>query len=156
MTTPSYTSIPNIPTLSPVNIYAEDQRPLIEQINDIYTDISYVVNNKKRRDTYLQVEDISNDLWVDNKAIFRKTIATGILAAGATNSIAHGIVTLDRLIDIRVMVTNGTNQRTLPYANPTASSSAAVDVDITNVVITTGATFGANYQGFIIMEYTKV
>lgn len=152
----SYTSQPLIPTLSPVNIYAEDTRPMKDQINDIYITISSVVNDKKRRDTYLQIEDITSDIWVDGKVVFRKVIPTGTLTAGATNTIAHGITTIQTLVDIRVMVTNGTNQRLLGYASPTAANAAAVDVNATNVVITTGASFGAGYSGFICMEYTKL
>lgn len=152
----SYTSIPNIPTLSPVNIYANDQRPITDQINDIYTDISNIVNDKKRSDPYFQIEDITTDVWVDGKAVFRKTIPTGTLSTGATNTIAHGIITIDTLVDLRVEVSNGTNRRILPYASPTAANSASVDVGTTNVVIVTGSGFGANYSGYIIMQYTKI
>lgn len=152
----SYTSIPDIPTLSPVNIYAEDTRPLTDQINDIYINISSIVNDKKRRDTYLLQEDITTDVWVDGKPVFRKTIATGVLTQGATNNIAHGISTIETLVDIRVMVTDGTTQKLLPYASPTAANSASVDVNATNVVIVTGATFGVNFSGFIYLNYTKI
>jgi hypothetical protein len=152
----SYTSQPDIPTLSPVNIYAEDTRPINDQINDIYTDISNIVNDKKRRDTYLLQEDITIDVWVDQRSVFRKTVATGALTAGATNTIAHGITTLSTLVDVRVMVTNGTNQRTIPYAHPTAANAGAVDVDATNIVITLGAGFCAGYSVYAIIQYTKV
>lgn len=151
----SYTSQPMIPTLSPVNIYAEDTRPMKDQINDIYIAVSSVVNDKKRRDTYLQIEDITTDVWVDGKVVFRKVIPTGTLAAGATNTIPHGITTIETLVDIRVMVTNGTNQRFLGYATPTAANAASVDVNTTNVVIVTGAGFGAGFSGYICMQYTK-
>ena len=147
--------IPNIPTLPNVNILAEDQQPLRNQVDDLYQNISFIMNDKKRRDQYLQIEDITIDTWVDGKAIFRKTIATGAIANGGTTNIPHGISNLDTLVNIRVMVSNGSNQRLLGYASPTAANAASVDTDSTNVVIVTGASFGANYDGYVIMEYTR-
>jgi hypothetical protein len=159
----SYTEpVPNIPTLAPVNVYQDDTQPLRDQLDHIYTDVSYVTNDKKRRSQYLLQEDITNDIWVQTPAdsqdapnpIYTLTLPTGALAAGA-NAIPHGIVTIGTLVDIRAVVTNGTTQRPIPYANPTAANSAAIDVDTNNVTITLGAGFGANYTGYIIMEYTK-
>jgi len=152
----SYTSQQLIPMLSPVTIYKEGQRPLTDQLNDLYINISDIVNDKKRCDQYLQEEVITNDVWVDGKAIFRLTVPTGVLVAGATNTIPHGITTLETLVNDRVMVSNGTNQRKLGYSSSVAANAASVDVNTTNIVIVTGAGFGANYQGFAILEYTKV
>lgn len=153
--------VPNIPTLGPVNIFPQDQYRLEDQVDWIYTDIAYCVNDKKRSDQYLLFEDITNDNWVvtdpsiqDPQPIFRKTFATGVLAAGA-NTIAHGITNFTTLVDHRISVTDGTTSRMLGYANPTAANSAAVDVDATNVTITLGAGFGANYSGYITLYYTK-
>ena len=152
----SYTSQQLIPMLSPVTIYKEGQRPLTDQVNDLYISISDIVNDKKRADRYLQEEVITNDVWVDDKAVFRLTVPTGALTAGATKNIPHGITTIETLVNVRVMVTNGTNQRLIGYANPVAANSGAVDVDATNVVITLGAGFGASYSGYAILEYTKL
>lgn len=153
--------VPNVPSLSPVNIYENQIQPLEEQVDKVYTDTANVVNDKARREQYLLQEDITADTWPNDNQneiplqIFRKTLETGALTAGATNNIAHGISSLNKLIDIRVMVTNGTNQRVLPYASPTLANNASVDVDTTNVVIVLGATFGAGYSGYIVMQYTK-
>lgn len=147
--------VPDIPSLAPTNFYAEDQQPIRDQLDKVYTDIANVVNDKKRRDIYLQTEVITNDLWVNNKAVFTKTIAVPAIAAGA-NNIAHGITTIADLVDIRVVVSDGTTRKILPYASPTAANSASVDVTGTNIVITAGAGFGANFTGYAIIQYTKV
>lgn len=152
--------VPAIPSLPPLNIFDDDTQPMEEQLDSMYTMTADVVNDKARAELYLLQEDITNDTWVSSTPedisdpIFRNVIATGVLAAGA-NVIAHGITNFDTLVNIRVMVTNGSNQRLIPYANPTAANSAAVDVDATNVTITLGAGFGANYEGYIIMQYTR-
>lgn len=150
--------VPNIPTLAPTNFYPEDQQPIHDQLAIVYTDIANVVNDKKRSDNYqlnLNFENVTNDVWVDGKPVFKKVLATGTLAAGA-NVIPHGITTLQTLVDIRVMVSNGTLQRPIPYASPVANAEASVDVNSTQVGINVGAAFGANFSGYIIMEYTKV
>ena len=148
--------VPNIPSLPDVNIYADDQMPLRDQIDSIYTNIAFIVNDKKRRDQYLQIEDITTDTWVNGEPIFRKVIPTGVLIQGATNNVPHGITTIESLVNIFVVVTNGSNQRMLGYASPTIANCASVDVNATNVVIVTGATFGVGYSGYIYMFYTKV
>lgn len=147
--------VPNIPTLSPVRIYADDQYELKDQLDDMHIDIAFIVNDKKRRDQYLQTEDVTTDTYVNGEVIFRKVIPTGVLNQGATNNIAHGITGLVTLVNIFVNVSNGTNQRMLGYASPNVTDMAAVDVNGTNVVILTGATFGANYSGQIYIFYTK-
>jgi len=147
--------VPNIPTLEPVNIYEESQIPLKDQVDEIYTKTAFVVNDKKRRDQYLQQEDITTDTWVDGLPIFTKTVAISAIPVGATTNYPHGIAGLKTLVDIRIMVTNGTTQRLLGYAHPTAANAAAVDVNATNIVITTGASFTANMAGYAIMQYTK-
>lgn len=150
---------PAIPTLSPTQIYADDTQPLRDQIDYIYTDVAFVVNDKARAFQYLQTEDITNDDWTTTTQdtpvpIYTKTLATGSLVAGV-NTIAHGITGFGTLVNIRVMVTNGTNQRLLGYSSPTIGDCASVDVNATNAVITLGASFGLGYTGWIIMQYTK-
>lgn len=147
--------VPNIPTLAPTNVYQEDEQPIRDQLDKIYTDVANVVNDKKRRDTYLQTEDITNDVWVNNTPVFTKTIAIPAINAGV-NTIPHGIITISDLVDIRIVVSDGTTRKILPYASPTVANSASVDVTITDIVITAGASFGANFAGYAIIQYTKV
>lgn len=150
-------STPNIPSLSPTTFYPNDQQPLQDQLNNAWTDVSNIVNDKARRYNYLETEQVTNDTWVDGKAIYLNVvdIPSSALAAGV-NNVAHNIATIDTLVDVRVMVTDGSNQRLLGYANPTAANSAAVDVDATNIILTVGAGFGAGYSGKAILLYTKV
>lgn len=147
--------VPNIPSLSPTSSFQEDNEPLLDKLSRNYTDTANVVNDKARRQIYLTQEDITNDSWVDNKAIFRKTVDIPALAVGV-NNVAHGITNLETIVSFRAIVSNGTNQRPLPYASPTAANSASVDVTTTNIVIECGASFGANFNGYAHLEYTKV
>lgn len=152
----SYTSQPNIPTLTPVDNFTDDEQPLRDKLNKIYTDIANIVNDKKRKDQYLQQEDITADVWVNGKAIFRQTFPTGTLAATNTNPITTNIKTIDTLVLAYGSITNGTTQKTLPYSNPDATQNIAVDVTSTQILLTTGAGMPANYSGYITIFYTKV
>ena len=153
--------VPNIPTLGPVNIFPEDQYKLEDQIDWIYDDIAYCVNDKARSEQYLLLEDITNNNWVvadpstqDGQPIFRMTFATGALAAGV-NTIPHGIIGFVTLVNHEITVTDGTTSRMLGYPSPVAANAASVDVNATNVIITLGAGFGAGYSGYITLRYTR-
>lgn len=153
--------IPNIPTLAPTNIYQENTQPMRDQLDKIYTDVANVVNDKARSYRYLTTEDITNDVWVqadpqgNPNPVFTKTVALAAPLIAGANVTAHGITDFDTLVNVRAMVTDGTNHRLIPYANPTAANAAGIDVDATNITITVGATFGANYDGYAILQYTK-
>ena len=162
--------IPNLPTLAPTNIYTEDTQPIRDQLDKIYTDVSNVVNDKSRANRYLDIEDITNDVWTDPdpqadpNPIFTKTISTskitapvaGVLTAGAINTLPHGIIDFDYLVNARVCVSDGTTGRVIPFSSPTAAKSASVEVNSTNIFIEIGAAFGAGYSGSAILEYTKL
>lgn len=153
----SYTSVPIIPTLAPTTIYDDEQQPLKDQLDRIYTDTANTVNDKKRRDAYYTTEEITNDVWVDNKAIYTKTLRfpdAGNIAAGA-NVGTHGITGLAFVVDVRVVTSDGTTRKILPFADPVAGNAASVNVTATQVVVTAGATFGANQNGYAILYYTK-
>lgn len=150
----SYSSQPNIPTLSPVDIFTNDEEPFRDKMNKVYTDIVNITTDKKRKEQYLQQEDITIDSYADGKAIFRQTYPVPALVAGP-NNINHGI-TIDSLVDIWGSVSNGTTRVPLPFVDPVAVNQIGVSVTATQIVLNVGAGFGAGFTGFITMYYTKV
>lgn len=150
-------SVPDIPSLEPTQFYKDDTQPLQEQLEIVYQRISDIVNDKKRRDQYLQQEIVTNDLWQDGKSIYCKTIHLGVLTQGATNTIAHGISTIDWLVDAVVSAKDATpNRRMIGYASATGANEASLDVGDTNIVIVTGATFGVGFDAWATLYYTKI
>lgn len=150
----SYTSQPNIPTLSPVDLFTDDEEPLRDKLNKVYTDIVNICNDKKRKEQYLQQEDITIDTYADGKAVFRQTYPVPALVAGP-NTINHN-VTIDSLVDIWGSVSDGTTRVPLPFVSPVAANQVGVSVTATQIVLNVGGGFGANFVGFITMYYTKV
>ena len=150
-------SVPDIPSLAPTTFYEEDIQPLRDQIQLIYPQIADIVNDKKRRDSYLQQEVVTADLWQDGKSIYTKTVSLGTLTQGATNTIAHGITTIDWLVNVIVSARNATpSRRVIGYSSPTIANTASIDVNNTNIVIVTGATFGAGFVAWATLYYTKI
>lgn len=152
----SYTSQPNIPTLSPVDIFTDDEEPFRDKMNKVYTDIVNISNDKKRKEQYLQQEDITIDTWVNGKAIFRQTFPTGTLSASSNNSIATGISSIDDIVVMWGEVKNGSTSLFLPYVDPTDNTkSIGLSRSSNSINIKTGAGMPASFSGYITIYYTK-
>ena len=88
------------------------------------------------------------------KKIYRKAVDLGLLPNSATKNVAHGIAGLNvaegAWLLIQGCISDGTNvDNVLLCANVTA-----LDVDATNIDITTSADL-SSYRGLVVLEYTK-
>lgn len=88
------------------------------------------------------------------KRIYQKAVDLGLLPNSATKNVAHGISNLNvaegAWLHITGCVSDGTNvDNILLCANLTA-----LDVDVTNIDVTTGADL-SSYRGLVVLEYTK-
>lgn len=92
------------------------------------------------------------------RQVFRKTVNFGALPNAASKSVAHGI-TVDANTSFTRIYGAGTNPSTsfipLPYASTTLNQNIQVDVDATNVTITTGIDRTAYTTTYIVLEYLK-
>jgi len=96
-------------------------------------------------------------IWIDGKPIYRKVIDFGLLPNTASKNVAHGIVTLDKVINLYGISDNGTYQIPIPHTNTAGLNfSYSTFVDQTNVNITTGGATHTAYYAYITLEYTKV
>lgn len=93
------------------------------------------------------------------RQVYRKVINFGALPNTATTSVAHGIS-----FDANYSITRvygaatdpvGFTYLPLPYAHPTAANNIALDLDATNVNITTGSNRTAYTKCYIIVEFLK-
>ncbi len=93
--------------------------------------------------------------WVDGKPIYKKSINFGTLPNATTKNVAHGISTIDKILDMFGCAVDASTVIPLPYANPTSSSAVALFRDGTNISIITG-TNRTNYTYcYITLLYTK-
>mgnify|MGYP007038180465 CR=1 FL=1 len=94
--------------------------------------------------------------WIDGKTLYEKTVDCGALPAAGNKTIAHGIINLDSIYEIRgVAIRPNTSWYPLPFT--TAGGNAiGVDVNSSSVVIRVGTTDYSNYtESYITFRYTK-
>ena len=93
------------------------------------------------------------------RSVFRKVINFGILANAGVKSVAHGIVCSAATSFTRIYGAAsdpvGFNYIPLPYASPTLANNISIDVDATNVTITTGSNRTAFTITYVVLEYLQ-
>ncbi len=92
--------------------------------------------------------------WIDGKVIYRKVIDVGALPNNTTNTVAHGITGVDKILEIYGSATNGIATRPLPYPSNVASDTILINTDTTVISITTGFNWSA-YTGKVVLDYAK-
>ena len=95
----------------------------------------------------------------DFRSVFRMIVNFGALPNAGTKSVAHGIAMTSSFSFTRIYAT-ATNPTTpkfipIPYASNSANSSVEINVDGTNVNITTAANLTAYTITYVILEYLK-
>lgn len=100
------------------------------------------------------VEQDTRNNWIDGKNVYEKTLVLGTLPVGFT-AFPHGIVGLDRLIDVVGAYRNLSNGTWLLFNHPgtTAGNSVNITVDQTDVRVNQSQTgFG---DAIVVLRYTK-
>jgi hypothetical protein len=98
----------------------------------------------------------SGKIWVDpadglKYPMFRKVINTGSLPNATSENTAHGIVGLavTKFMRCEFWATNGTTKGRVSNGNP------LIEVDATNVVVTSTGDLSAYTSSLVILEYCK-
>lgn len=93
------------------------------------------------------------------RSVFRKVINFGVLPNTAAKSALHGIVCSAATSFTRIYGAAsdpvGFNYIPLPYASPTLANNISIDVDATNVTITTGSDRTAFTITYVVLEYLQ-
>jgi len=98
------------------------------------------------------------------RQVYRKVIDCGALPNAGAKNIAHGITFLPAAGNTTFVATRIYGAATdpaarillpLPYASPTLNLNISVQVDATNVVITTGVNRTAFTTSHVVVEYLK-
>jgi len=136
-----------------------------------------LVLNKKDSAYYDTNEFVNGQLFFPNpglvgststnptfRQVFRKVIDFGVLpnaGIAVSKSMPHGIVMTPGVTFTRIYATGsdtvGFNYIPIPYASPVLANAIQLDVDATNIIITTGA--GTNRSNFnkcyVVVEWLK-
>ena len=97
---------------------------------------------------YRETEYLTGEVWTDGKPVHRKVVDVGALPNATTKNVAHGIASIETLIDMR-----GAAQTAVPVLGPMADV-AAFRMDDTNVIVVTVADQTA-YTGHVVIDYTR-
>lgn len=94
-----------------------------------------------------------------NRQIIRKVINFGALPAAGTKSVAHGITCTTKTTFTRIYATasdtTGFNYIPIPYASPVLANNIEINVDATNVNITTGSNRTNFNITYVILEFVQ-
>lgn len=100
----------------------------------------------------------SNATEPQYRQAYRLVINFGALPNAGTKSVAHGLAIGSTWTFTRIYGT-ATNPNTefipLPYASPTLNQNISLNVDTTNVNVTTAINYSAYTTTYIILEYLK-
>ena len=95
----------------------------------------------------------------DYRSVFRKVINFGALPNAGAKSVAHGITCIASTSFTRIYgcATDPVALAyiPLPYASPVLANNISIDVDATNVTITTGSNRTAFTTCYVILEYLQ-
>ena len=124
--------------------------------------------NDKEIAQYNLVEIVTGQKWFTpsnnqkERYVYRKVIDFGALPNAATKSVAHGITTTATTVFTNIYGAStdpGASAITasipLPFSSPTLNENIKLNVDATNVNVTTGIDYTAYTETYIILEYIQ-
>lgn len=154
-----------------LDINSSEFRELLVRLRQSINLINIAVNYK---DTgmYVTTEFVNGQTFFSNPAlsattstapalrqVYRLVVNFGALPNTATKSVAHGLTpdanwTFTRIYGA-ASDTTGFNYIPLPYASPVLANNIELNVDATNVNITTGSNRSNFNTTYVILEYLK-
>lgn len=110
-----------------------------------------------RGESYSTSEQLTDMIWTNGKPIYKKTIAFGALPNNAGKNVAHGISTIERVMDIQTEGYEASGPYYYHFGHVNVSNiinGVSIYVDATNIVISTG-TNRTGVSANITLYYTK-
>lgn len=170
------TSIFEIQRLREADPKSDEFKELLVKLYETVNNIALVLNTKDSA-YYPLTEFVNGQIFFPNPAlssltgqtpvdrqVFRKVINFGSLPNTATKSVAHGLGTGGTISSSAFTFTRiygcasdttGFSYIPIPYASPTLANNISIDIDSTNVNITTGSN-RTNYDTtYVIVELLK-
>jgi len=155
----------------------ESYLPLYDMIPENWEDARAFLNEQLKRignavnvreiGWFLDQETVNGQLFIPSatatqndqyRTIFRKVISMGTLPNAGTISIPHGITfdanfTLVHLWAAATKPTAAFSAIPIPYASPTLNENIKINMDATNVNVTTAIDYTAYTRCYAIIEY---
>lgn len=153
----------------------EVKDPTVQQLLiRLYQNIGEIalVLNVKDTGFYNTDEFVNGQLWFQNplnastntnstefRQVLRKVINFGALPDTALKSVAHGITCTSSTTFTRIYATSsdttGLTYIPIPFASPVLAENIKLDIDATNINITTGSNRSNYNVTYVILEYIQ-
>lgn len=111
---------------------------------------------------YSTSEQDTGQKWVDGKAIYQKTVSTGVMPNTTSKGIAHGITGYTNFISITGWTTNGSIWTPLPYVGNLSplgvvvvSNNVLLAVSGADILIQTASDRSSYTTSYVTLRYTK-
>lgn len=116
------------------------------------------INQKQYGKKYSTTEQLTGDVWIDGKPIYRKTINTGAMPNNTSKNVAHGITGISAIVRIYGYAYGASVGWTpLPYmeSGSNVGYSARLVVSSTNISFRTYSDSSGLTSSYTTLEYTK-
>lgn len=115
------------------------------------------VVNKDNHVTYSLTEELTGDVWVDGRPIYRKVFWMSSLPNATTVNVDSGITDELTIITLRGVAYTSSFTLLIPHISINASQIITIYYNKANhfFQINTSSTDRRDYMGYVIIEYTK-
>jgi len=160
----------DVAQLGAIEVTSPEFKELLVRLYQNINNIALVLNTKDSG-YYVQEEFVNGQIFYPNPAlssataqtatyrqVFRKVISFGGLPDTATAQVAHGITVDANTTFTRIYATAtnpGTKSIPIPFASSTAGDIISIDVDATNINITTASNKTAYTVCYVVVEFLK-
>lgn len=142
--------------------YPKEPQELINRLNKAYEDTATRLNIKQIG-VFDLIEFLTGEQWFTagnpqvKRQTFRHVYSIGAINAGATSTIAHGILGITSFTHLYgTCVTAVVDYRPIPYASATAvNQQIEIKADSTNITIINGAAAPNITSAIVVAEYLK-
>lgn len=155
-----------------LDVKSEEFKELLVRLYQNVTQMAIVINYKSTGlyilEEYLNSSEFFADpatlsatstLTPENRSVFRKVINFGALPNAGAKNAAHDIDITSGYTFTHIYGTAndtaGNSYIPLPYSSPTLNENISLEVDATNVTITTGSNRTNYTTSYVILEYIK-
>jgi hypothetical protein len=157
----SFTSnIPGLQNQLDISIeLPEDPKEMRDMLNDVYQGIASTVNTKEGA-LYVPIEKLTSGQYFTpgnpqiNREVYRMVVDFGTLPSTGTKNVAHNIVGWND----QFRLTRAYGAATDPIgltAVPIPNDNIFLEINATNVIVTTTADFSTYTDSTIVIEFTK-
>jgi hypothetical protein len=163
------TNIYDVGSIEQLDVNSPEFKELLVRLYQNLNNMALVLNLKDTG-VYTLGAFLNSQTWFPNpsltsasttypsmRQVFRTTINFGALPNTGAKSVAHNIIVTNSTTFTRIYATasdtTGFNYLPIPYASPTLVNNIQIDVDATNVTITTGSNRSNFNVCYVILEY---